>query len=82
MATRSEIEAVMPDAAAEVFREIGVYPHGLGLAGKDGELALSVTLHKPSEKADYPSSILGIPTVFRVVAPPVFLNRRRHAGGG
>jgi hypothetical protein len=74
MPTRAEIEAILPSAAEAVFRETGVRPNGFGITGKNGGLALSVTLHeKPATQP--PGEILGIPVVFQVVDPPGFLSR-------
>ncbi len=76
MTNRSDIEAIIPNAAEAVYKATGIYPHGLGITGKDGKLALAVTLHTDPPYG-VPGSILGVPTVFRIVSAPMFLNRRR-----
>jgi hypothetical protein len=78
MPSRAQIEAVIPAASEVVYRETGIYPKGFGITGKNGELALSITLHEKPVRPP-PETILGVPAVFQIVAAPVFLSQRRKA---
>lgn len=77
MSSRAEIEAILPKAAEEVYSLTGVQPRGLGITAKSGSLALAVTLHeRPHQPC--PESVLGVPVVFRIVEPPMFLKQTRR----
>lgn len=78
MYSRSDIEAIIPRAFAEVIRLTGVSPQGFGITALNGDLALAITLFERPAGA-VPDHILGVPVVFRISDPPYFLSGNHGA---
>lgn len=77
MRSVAEVESIMQRAWDEVYQRVGVYPTGFGVTSVNGEWGLAVNLPSPPKRAT-PSTILGIPAVYRIGAAPQFLSSRRE----